>query len=98
VPVRYPEVLPELTQVNDEAWAVTLAPVDGPDPLTHQCRAVRGYAQCRGRYAEYYVDPDPPDPDDAGRRLIFPNPLADNLNRDPTALIENLIFVYCCPQ
>jgi hypothetical protein len=98
VPVRYPDVLPELTQTNDEAWAVTLAEVDGPDPLTHQCRAVQGWAQCRGKYAEFYVDPNPADSSDAGRRLIFPNPLADHLNSDPAALIENLIFVYCCPQ
>lgn len=97
VPVKYPDVPPMLTQTDDDAWAVTLAAVDGPDPLTHQCRAVQGWAQCKGKYAEYFVDPNPPDPNDAGRRLIFPNPLADQLDKDPTDLIESLIFVYCCP-
>ncbi len=97
VPIRYPDVLPMLTQTGDDAWAVVLQRVDGPDPLTHQCRPVKGWAQAKGKYAEVYLDPNAP-ADESGRRLIFPNPKVDDLDRDPTALIENIIFVYCCPQ
>ncbi len=98
VPIQYPVVEPMLTQSGDEAWAVLLAPVDGPDPLTHQCRCVKGWAQVKGKYAEFYLDPDPELSDEIGRRMIFPNPRAEDLLDDPTLLIENVIFVYCCPQ
>ena len=98
VPIQYPAVQPMLTQSGDEAWAVLLPPVDGPDPLTHQCRGVKGWAQVKGEYAEFYLDPDPELIDEIGRRMIFPNPRADDLLNDPTLLIENVIFVYCCPQ
>jgi hypothetical protein len=98
IPVRYPDVLPMLTQTSDDAWAVLLQRVEGPDPLTHQCRPVKGWAQARGHYAEFFLDPNPAVPDETGRRMIFPNPLVDDLDTDPTALIENIIFVFCCPQ
>ncbi|MGZ4678245.1 MAG: hypothetical protein ACXV8Y_17080, partial [Acidimicrobiia bacterium] len=99
VPLRYPDVPPMLTQTGDDAWAVLLPRVDGPDPATHQCRAVQGWAQSHEKYAEYYVDPSPPSNDQAGDRLIFPNPRAED---PPDASgnvprIENLILVYCCP-
>ena len=73
-------------------------PVDGPDPLTHQCRGVKGWAQVKGEYAEFYLDPDPELLDEIGRRMIFPNPRAEDLISDPSLLIENVIFVFCCPQ
>ena len=77
--MRYPTTLPMLTQTGDDAWAVLLAPVDGPDPLTHQCRVVKGWAQAKGKYAEFFLDPNPPTADEVGRRMIFPNPRADDL-------------------
>jgi hypothetical protein len=97
VPVRYPAALPMITQTGDDAWAILLRPVGGPDPLTHQCRTVNGWATAQGKHAEFFVDPNPPT-DEAGRRIIFPNPRADALASDPSALIESVIFVYCCPQ
>jgi hypothetical protein len=87
-----------VTQTGDDAWAILLAAVDGPDPLTHQCRAVNGWATAQGKHAEYFVDPDSAPSDEAGRRIIFPNPRADDLGSDPSALIESVIFVFCCPQ
>jgi hypothetical protein len=98
VPVRYPAQLPMITQTGDDAWAILLRPVGGPDPLTHQCRAVNGWATAQGHHAEFFVDPNPPTTDEAGRRIIFPNPRADALATDPSALIESVIFVFCCPQ
>ncbi len=88
VPVRYPTDEPMVTQTGDEAWAILLRPVDGPDPLTHQCRVVNGWATAQGKHAEFYLDPNPPTTDEAGRRVIFPNPRADDLVSDPSALIE----------
>lgn len=98
VPLRYPVAEPMVTQMGDEAWAVLLAPVDGPDPLTHQCRAVNGWATAGGKHTEFFVDPNPSSPEEDGRRLIFPNPRSDDLVSDPSALIETVIFVFCCPQ
>jgi hypothetical protein len=98
VPVRYPTTLPMVTQTGDDAWAIMLARVDGPDPLTHQCRVVNGWAGSKGKHAEFFVDPNPASADEAGRRVIFPNPRADDLVSDPSALIESVIFVFCCPQ
>jgi hypothetical protein len=98
VPVRYPESPPMLTQTSDEAWAVTLTEVGGPDPLTHQCRVVSGWATSKGKVGEFYLDPNPDTLDEFGRRGIFPNPRVDDLNTDPTALIDNIIFIFCCPQ
>jgi hypothetical protein len=98
VPVRYPTDLPMVTQTGDDAWAILLQAVGGPDPLTHQCRVVDGWATSKDKHAEFYVDPDPPGADEAGRRVIFPNPRADDLVSDPSALIESVIFVFCCPQ
>ena len=85
VPIQYPAELPMLTQTGDEAWAVLLAAVDGPDPLTHQCRGVKGWAQVKGEYAEFYLDPDPELIDEIGRRMIFPNPRADGPDQRPVA-------------
>lgn len=98
VPVQYPTEPPMLTQTGDAAWAVLLTPVDGPDPLTHQCRGVKGWAQSKGKNAEFFVDPNPVISDEAGRRLIFPNPRVDDLATDPSALIDHVVFVFCCPQ
>lgn len=98
VPVRYPTEVPMLTQTSDDAWAVTLTEVGGPDPLTHQCRVVSGWATSKGKVGEFYLDPDPELMDEFGRRGIFPNPRADELAADPTALIDNIIFIFCCPQ
>jgi hypothetical protein len=98
VPVRYPTTLPMVTQTGDDAWAILLARVDGPDPLTHQCRVVNGWASSKGKHAEFFVDPQSAASDEAGRRVIFPNPRADDLVSDPSALIESVIFVFCCPQ
>jgi hypothetical protein len=98
VPVRYPTTVPMLTQTSDEAWAVTLTEVQGPDPLTHQCRVVSGWATSKGKVGEFYLDPDPELMDEFGRRGIFPNPRVDDLATDPTALIDTIIFIFCCPQ
>ncbi|MGZ6974637.1 MAG: hypothetical protein ACXVKQ_11910 [Acidimicrobiia bacterium] len=98
VPVRYPNDVPGLTETADEAWAVTLPFVGGPDPLTHQCRVVNGWAASKGKYAEFFLDPNPEQLDEFGRRAIFPNPRVDELANDPSALIESIMFVFCCPQ
>lgn len=95
VPVRYPEVPPMLTQSGEAAWAVLLPEVDsGPSPATHQCRAVKGWAQAGEKYAEFYVDPDPFTVEEVGRRLIFPNPVLDDAE---PGLVDNVFVVYCCP-
>src|SRR4029078_6521092 len=57
VPVRYPTDAPMVTQTSDQAWAILLRPVDGPDPLTHQCRVVNGWATAQGKHAEFFLDP-----------------------------------------
>ena len=95
VPVRYPEVPPMLTQTGDEAWAVLLPAVQGgPNPDTHQCRAVKGWSHAATKYAEFYVDANLVGTDEENLRLIFPSPTMDDGN--PGA-IENLFLVYCCP-
>jgi hypothetical protein len=95
VPVRYPDVPPMLTQTNPDAWAVLLPAVQsGPDPATHQCRAVKGWSAAGKKYAEFYVDTNLAGTDEENLRLIFPSPTMDDGN--PGA-IENLFLVYCCP-
>jgi hypothetical protein len=95
VPVRYPDVPPMLTQTNDDAWAVLLPAVEsGPNPDTHQCRAVKGWSHAGTKYAEFYVDANLAGTDEENLRLIFPSPTMDDGN--PGA-IENLFLVYCCP-
>jgi hypothetical protein len=96
VPVRYPEIPPMLTQTGDQAWAVLLPEVvEGPNPATHQCRAVKGWAQSGDRHGEFYVDANPGLADEEGRRLIFPNPTANDAK---PALIDKVYLVYCCPR
>lgn len=95
VPLRYPDVPPMLTQTGDQAWAVLLPAVTtGPNPATHQCRAVKGWSQAKNKYAEFYVDANLVGTDEENLRLIFPSPTMDDGN--PGA-IENLFLVYCCP-
>jgi hypothetical protein len=95
VPVRYPDVPPMLTNTGEEAWAVLLPPVeDGPNPDTHQCRAVKGWAHANSKYGEYYVDSNLDGTDEENLRLLFPNPTMDDTN---PGLIDNLFLVYCCP-
>ncbi len=95
VPVRYPEVPPMLTNTTDQAWAVLLPAVeDGPNPSTHQCRAVKGWAHAGSKYNEYYADPQLEGTDEENLRLIFPAPTMDDGN---PGVIENLFLVYCCP-
>lgn len=91
VPLRYPDIPPMLTQTGDDAWAVLLPAVKGgPDPSTHQCRGVKGWAQAGDHDGEFYVDPNALG-DEQGLRLIFPNPT------DKPGAIERLFLVYCCP-
>ena len=67
--------LPLLTQTSDEAWAVLLPEVTGPNAAGRQCRMVIGWGRKGNkghRFAEGYVDPNPPLAIQVGRRLIFP--------------------------
>ena len=95
VPLRYPDVPPMLTQTGDQAWAVLLPAVtSGPNPATHQCRAVKGWSQAKTKYAEFYVDPNVAGTDEENLRLIFPSPTMDD---GSLGAIESLFLVYCCP-
>jgi hypothetical protein len=76
VKVQFParEGWPQLTGVSDEAAAVLLPEVKGPNAAGRQCRLVVGWARKGNSYAEGYVDPNPPIAVDVGRRLLFPCP------------------------
>ena len=74
VQVQFPSVLPLLTQTSSSAWAVLLPEVSGPNASGRQCRMVIGWDEKRHKYAEAYVDPNPPLSSEVGRRLIFPCP------------------------
>ena len=65
---------PLLTQTSSAAWAVLLPEVTGPNASGRQCRMVIGWDEKRHKYAEGYVDPNPPLSSEVGRRLIFPCP------------------------
>ncbi len=74
VQVQFPAVLPLLTQTSGSAWAVLLPEVTGPNASGRQCRMVIGWDEKRHKYAEGYVDPNPPLASEVGRRLVFPCP------------------------
>ena len=74
VQVQFPSVLPLLTQTSNSAWAVLLPEISGPNASGRQCRMVIGWDEKRHKYAEAYVDPNPPLSSEVGRRLIFPCP------------------------
>ena len=74
VQVQFPSVLPLLTQTSSSAWAILLPEVSGPNASGRQCRMVIGWDEKRHKYAEAYVDPNPPLSSEVGRRLIFPCP------------------------
>ncbi len=74
VTVQFPSVSPLLTQTSDTAWAVLLPEVSGPNAAARQCRLVIGWDEKGHKYAEAYVDPNPPISAEAGRRIIFPCP------------------------
>ena len=74
VQVQFPAVLPLLTQTSSSAWAVLLPEITGPNASGRQCRMVIGWEEKRHKYAEGYVDPNPPLASEVGRRLVFPCP------------------------
>lgn len=74
VDVQFPTVLPLLTQTSDSAWAILMPEVTGPNAAALQCRMVLGWARKDKKFAEGYVDPNPPLAIEVGRRLIFPCP------------------------
>ncbi len=74
VTVQFPSVTPLLTQTSDTAWAVLLPEVSGPNAAARQCRMILGWDEKGHKYAEAYVDPNPPLTAEAGRRIIFPCP------------------------
>ena len=74
VQVQFPAVLPLLTQTSGSAWAVLLPEVTGPNASGRQCRMIIGWDEKRHKYAEGYVDPNPPLSSEVGRRLVFPCP------------------------
>jgi hypothetical protein len=65
---------PQLTGVSNEAAAVLLPEVTGPNAAGRQCRLVIGWARKGNSFAEGYVDPNPPIAVAVGRRLLFPCP------------------------
>lgn len=69
------------------AWAVLLPA--GALPGEH-CQYVLGFGRAGNTCCEGYVDPSPPDPAEAGRRLIFPQCAAH-------AEISDIQLIYCCP-
>ena len=81
VPVEFPAVPPLLTQTGQDAWAVLLPEVTGPNAAGRQCRMVLGWARKGRSFKEGYIDPNPAIAVDVGRRLIFPcPPREDNAN------------------
>ncbi len=74
VTVQFPAVKPLLTQTSMSGWAVLLPEVTGPNAAGRQCRMVIGWDEKRHKYAEGYVDPNPPLASEVGLRLIFPCP------------------------
>ena len=65
---------PLLTQTSQDAWAVLLPEVTGPNAAGRQCRMVLGWARKDKNFKEGYVDPNPPLAVEVGRRLLFPCP------------------------
>lgn len=74
VKLEFPAVCPQLTQFSDQAWALLLPAVTGPNADGRQCRMVIGWGRKGNDFAEAYVDPNPPLSTEVGRRLIFPKP------------------------
>ena len=76
VQVGFPtrEGWPLLTQTSQDAWAVLMAEVTGPNAAGRQCRMVLGWARKDKNFKEGYVDPNPPLAVEVGRRLLFPCP------------------------
>jgi hypothetical protein len=74
VKLEFPAVCPQLTQASDQAWALLLPAVTGPNADGRQCRMVIGWGRKGNDFAEAYVDPNPPLNTEVGRRLIFPKP------------------------
>jgi len=79
IDLKFPAVCPQLTQKGENAWALLLPEVTGPNAAGRQCRMVIGWSRKSFSYkdsvfAEGYVDPFPPHGIDVGRRLIFPCP------------------------
>ncbi len=88
VQVQFPSIPPLLTQTSSSAWAVLLPEITGPNASGRQCRMVVGWGEKGHKYAEGYVDPNPPLSSEVGRRLVFPCPDTghdDNGNRGLTA-------------
>jgi|GEM_PF-4866091 hypothetical protein len=65
---------PLLTQTSQDAWAILLSEVTGPNAAGRQCRMVLGWARKDKNFKEGYVDPNPPLAVEVGRRLLFPCP------------------------
>ncbi len=82
VDVQFPAIRPLLTQTSDSAWAVLLPEVTGPNAAALQCRMVLGWAGRHKKFAEGYVDPNPPLAAEVGRRLVFPCPDPRGRDRD----------------
>jgi len=82
VQVQFPAVHPQLTGVTNEAAAVLLPEVTGPNASGRQCRMVLGWARKGNSFKEAYVDPNPPIAGAVGRRLIFPCPRGDTSSHD----------------
>ena len=75
VPLLEPDVYPQITQTGAQGWAVLLPEVVGPNAAARQPRFIIGYAWIGSRYSYGYVDPRPPNPALAGRRVLFPSPV-----------------------
>jgi hypothetical protein len=65
---------PVLTQTSSDAWACLLpAPPQLPDWWSRKCRLILGCYKNGNEFGgDAYADPNPRDPDQQGRRLIFP--------------------------
>lgn len=86
--LEFPAVCPTLVASDPHmAWAVLL-PFSDADPGAG-CSLLAAYGRAGNECCEGYVDPAPPDPADAGRRIILP--------QCATGQLSSVQIVYCCP-
>jgi hypothetical protein len=85
-----PSFVPQLVaSPNHAPWIALLPSGPVPGPIDDS-RLVLAYGRAGNLCCPAYVDPNPTNPDEAGRRLIFPS-------CHPNAQIHSLQIVYCAP-
>lgn len=77
-----------LSSMDAYAWAILLPPGSFPN---QNCRSIIAYGRAGNRCCAGYVDPNPPNPSQVGRRIIFPQCGIHGQK------ITEVQIIFCCP-